>query len=238
MLEARFDVHGFAGAYWSADDGEVETIALLRALAAQAVARGVALYEGSAVVELTMGADGVHARTAHGSLRATTGVVALGAQAASLVPCLAPWLVPFEARRLVGSLSAGPALPSPARTAEGVFAWRVGSDFRAAAFASPASDGERAAATFEDLAFFLGSHLASPPHLVGRFSGTLATTPDGLPLVGPVPGTPRVAVAGLAGRGRSWAFLAARWVADAMAGKNDSVPPPLRVSRFARIGTG
>ena len=41
---------------------------------------GVALFEGSAVVELTTGTQGVHARTAHGSLRAAAGVVALGAQ--------------------------------------------------------------------------------------------------------------------------------------------------------------
>jgi len=239
MLESRFDVRGFAAAYWAADDGEIESIALLRALAAQAVARGVAIYEGSAVVELTTGAEGVHARTAHGSLRAPAGVVALGAQAPSLVPGLIPWLAPFEARRLVGALAAGPALPSPARTACGAFAWRVGSDFRAAAFGSPTSEATSGSppASFEGLAFFLGSHLPSAPRLLGRFSGTLATTPDGLPLVGPVLGTPLVAVVGLGTRGHSWAFLAARWVADAVAGKADSVPPPFRASRFASTKT-
>jgi gamma-glutamylputrescine oxidase len=234
MVEARFDVRGFAAAYWAADDGEVEPVALLRALAAHAVTRGVALFEGSAVVELTAGLEGVHVRTAHGSLRAAAGVVALGAQTVTLVPSVAPALASFEALRLVSSLAAGPALPSPARTADGAFGWRMGSDFRAAVFGSPTSEAasDSPAPSFESLAFFLGSHLPSPPHLLGRFSGMLATTPDGLPLVGPVPGSPLVVMAGLGKRAHSWAFLAARWVADVVAGKPESVPLLFRASRF------
>ena len=234
MVEARFDVRGFAAAYWAADDGEVEPVALLRALAAHAVAGGVALFEGSAVVELTTGTQGVHARTAHGGLRAAAGVVALGAQTVTLVPSLAPAFASFEALRLVGSLAAGPALPSPARTADGAFGWRMGSDLRAAAFGSPTSKGtsDSSAPSFESLAFFLGAHLPSPPRLLGRFSGTLATTPDGLPLVGPVPGSPLVVMAGLGRRGHSWAFVAARWVADVVGGEAGSVPFPFRATRF------
>lgn len=234
MVEARFDVRGFAAAYWAADDAEVEPVALLRALAAQAATRGVALFEGSAVVELTAGTEGVHARTVHGSLRAAAGVVALGAQAVTLVPSLVPAFVSFEALRLVGSLAAGPALPSPARTADGAFGWRMGSDLHAAAFGSPTGEAtsDSPAPSFENLASFLGSHLPSPKHLRGRFSGTLATTPDGLPLVGQLPGTPLVAVTGLGARGQSWAFLAARWVADVVVGKPESVPLLFRASRF------
>ena len=72
---------------------------------------------------------------------------------------------------------------------------------------------------------------------LGRSSGTLATTPDGLPLVGPVPGSPLVVMAGLGTRGHSWAFLAARWVTDVVAGEAESVPLPFRASRFERSGT-
>ena len=228
MLEARFDVRGFTGAYWAADDGEVEPVALLRALAGAAVARGAALFEASGVEEVEVDARGVHARTAGGEVSAAAAVVALGAQAPVLFPTLAPLLRAVPARRLVCTYPAGPVLPSPVRTVGGGLGWRLGQDFRIAAFAEPAS-------TFESLAGVLETHFAAPPHPQGRWAGTLCTAPDGLPLVGPLPGTPLVAVLGLGALGHSWAALAARWAADSLTQGTDAAPALLRASRY--LGT-
>ena len=46
MLEARFGVRGFSGAYWAADDGEVDAVALLRRMAAHARGAGRAPLRG------------------------------------------------------------------------------------------------------------------------------------------------------------------------------------------------
>ena len=225
MLEARFDVRGFAGAYWAKDDGEVEPVALLAALAGEAVARGAALFEASRVVEAIADARGVCVRTAGGEVRAAAGVVALGAQAPLLFPALAPFLLPVAARRLVCTYPSGPAFPSPARTVDGGLAWRLGQDFRVAAFGEPGG-------TFESLAGALETHFKAPPRPHGRWAGTLCTSRDGLPLVGPLPGGPLVAVLGLGTLGTSWAAMAARWAAEALDQGRDAAPPLLRASRF------
>ena len=225
MLEARFDVRGFAAAYWAEDDGEVEPVALLAALAAEVVARGAALHEASPALELEADTGGVRVRTARGEVRAAAGVVALGPAAPLLVPTLAPLLRFVEARRLACARVSGAALPSPMRTADGALGWRLGQDLRAAAFGEP---GEG----FDSLARWLETHLAAPPRVLGRWAGTLCTSPDGLPLVGPLPGVSLVAVLGLGTLGHSWAFVAARWAAEALAEGTDAAPKPLRASRF------
>ena len=225
MLEARFDVRGFAGAYWAADDGEVDPVALLRALASEAMARGVALFEASAVEELEVDARGVRARSASGEVYAAAGVLALGSQAPSLVPALAPFLLPVPARRLACTYPSGPALPSPVRTVGGGLGWRLRQDFRVAAFGESGD-------SFESLEGVLETHFVAPPRPNGRWAGALCTSPDGLPLVGPLPGGPLVAVLGLGTLGHSWAFLAAGWAAEALAEGTDAAPPMLRASRF------
>ena len=228
MLESRFDARGFAGAYWAADDGEVEPVALLNALASAVVSRGAALFEGSPVEEVLADAGGVRARTAGGEVRAARAVVALGAQAPLLFPALAPLLPSVPARRLVCSYPSGIALPSPVRTVGGGLGWRLAQDFRVAAFGEPGH-------TFESLAGVLERHFVAPPRPHGRWAGTLCSSPDGLPLVGPLPGGPLVAVLGLGTLGHSWAFVAARWAAEALGEGTDAAPPLLRASRFTPV---
>jgi glycine/D-amino acid oxidase-like deaminating enzyme len=98
-------------------------------------------------------------------------------------------------------------------------------DLRAAAF-------EERGEGFDAFARRLETHLVGSPPLLGRWEGTLCTALDGLPLVGPLPGMPLVAVLGLGSLGQSWAFVAARWAAAALAEGTDAAPPLLRASRF------
>ena len=226
MLEARFDVRGFTGAYWAADDGEVEPVSLLEGLADEAVGRAVALFEASPVLELEADARGVRTRAASGEVHAPVAVLALGAGASSLVPTLAAVLRPLPARQLVCACPVGPAFPSPVRTVGTGLAWRLDQDFRLAAFGASAVGAE-------SLDGALRTHFVAPPQPQGRWAGMLSTSPDGLPLVGPLPGSPLVAVLGLGTLGPSWAFVAARWAAEAVSRGVDAAPALLRASRFA-----
>ncbi|CAN5846749.1 FAD-dependent oxidoreductase [soil metagenome] len=55
------------------------------------------------------------------------------------------------------------------------------------------------------------------------WSGAFGTTADGLPLIGPVPGHPRVLAAyGYGGNGITFAFIASRLVADVIAGRRQA----------------
>jgi glycine/D-amino acid oxidase-like deaminating enzyme len=236
MLEARFDVRGFAAGYWAADDAEVEPVALQRALAAHAREQGTALFEASPILELIVEKGGLVARTARGVLRAPAGVAALGASAPALLPALAPSLLPLRAHRLAFGLpSGGPALPSPARTVDGRLAWRQGRDFRAAWFSGPAEGGD-SEACFRELSGVLQGHLHLGGEPLGRWAGELVATPDSLPLVGFLPGSPLAVVAGLGARGAySWAFVAARWTAASLRSGRDEAPAGLRPARLAGL---
>jgi glycine/D-amino acid oxidase-like deaminating enzyme len=227
MLEARFDVRGFAGAYWSADDGELETTALGRALAGAAASRGVVLHEESPVLELGLDDRGVEAVAGHGRVRAPFVVIA---GAASLVPALRS---AFHARGvacLQGDHS-GASLPSPARTVEGDLAWRIsGQGVRVCQFAPDAARPDEA-----ETDRWLGRHLVAPPRVRDRASGLMAEGPDRLPLVGLLPGLPAAVLGGLGPASVALAPLAARWVAEAVATGVDPTPPQYRAARVVRL---
>jgi glycine/D-amino acid oxidase-like deaminating enzyme len=112
------------------------------------------------------------------------------------------------------------------RTVGAGLAWRLDQDFRVAAFGPSAM-------SVESLENVLETHFLAPPNPQGRWAGMLSTSPDGLPLVGPLPGSPLVAVLGLGTLGPSWAFVAARWAAEAVTRGVDAAPALLRASRFA-----
>lgn len=237
MLESRFAVRGFSGAYWAADDGEVDSVALLRRLAAFAAGRGARLFEASQVDDFVVEGPGVRVRTARGELRADLAVLALGAGAGPLLSAFgaAPsaWsaadLSPLSAHRLTFSLDPSVSLPSPARSLDGGLAFRVGRDLRVAAFSPPGPPGE-AAAAFRALQGVASTHLSVSSDPLARWSGLLQSTTDGLPLVGRLDGLPVVVLLGLGALGYSWAFVAAQWIAEGLAGR-EGVPPLFRLPR-------
>ncbi len=237
MLEARFQVRGFSGAYWAADDGEVDPVALLRRMAAFAASRGASLFEASQVRAIEIESGGILVQTARGELRAGLAVVALGAAAGSLLPAFGPgvasaWSARFStlsAHRLTFRLASGPSLPSPARSTHGDLGFRVGRDLRVAAFSRPGALAD-AETVFGDLRQVADTHLGQSSVPLARWSGALLSTADGLPLVGPLDGLPVVVHLGLGSQGHSWAFAAAQWIAERLAGR-EGVPSLFRATR-------
>ena len=230
MLEARFDVRGFAGAYWSADEAEVDPARLVEALAGAAAAEGAAIHMASPVLDLELSSRGAEAFTAAGRARAPWAIVALDVQAPRLVPFLEGRVVPLDGLGLVlGTLEAR-ALPSPARAHGGRVAWRAEDG---SAVLKVVGFGPRPAAG--ELEAFVGGGLGMAPQRLDQWRGTAAASADGFPLVGALPGLPASAACAYGALGQAYALLAARWVADALLTGHDPTPARFRTGRFESV---
>jgi glycine/D-amino acid oxidase-like deaminating enzyme len=220
MLEARFPVAGFAGAYWAADEGEVDGPRLFRALAGAAEERGVVVLEASPALELELTGAGASAVTPGGRVRASWAVVAVESGAACLLPSLEGRVLAEEGETVALTTDPGVALPSPARTGEGGWAWRqLEGSLHLVRFGPPKGAD----------AGTLAERLRARPVSRGRAGRDV--TPDGLPRIGPLPGLPVLVAAGYGGVGYGYAPLAARWIAETLRTGRDPVPPRYRADR-------
>jgi glycine/D-amino acid oxidase-like deaminating enzyme len=73
--------------------------------------------------------------------------------------------------------------------------------------------------------------LAPAGHVRERVEREAALTRDALPLLGRVPGAPALVAAGFGGAALGLAFEAARWLAEAAAGR-DAIAPHWRADRI------
>jgi len=220
MLESRFDLHGFAGAYWAADGSEVDLAALGRALLAGALAAGVTLVPTEAL-SLEGDREGVIARTPDGYLRAASGVLATDGEARRLLPALDGVLQPAAPTRLRCVPEPGASLPTGARTVDGRVAWALTGGEYIVGATGPAGPGEdfRLRGLVSRLPFRSHEGLADEP-------GEIAA--DGLPVVGVLPGRPLAVACGFGALAASFALVAADWVAEAVVYGRDRTPAPLR----------
>ena len=160
MLETRFDVSGFPGAYWAAEDAEVDTLELAAALR-QAARDARVAFPASRAKALRDEAAGVVVTLEKGSLRGAAAVVATDGFAASLLPELAPLLRAQSLGRLSLSPLAGATLPLALRTADARIAWQsTGATVLAAETARP-----------------LGSDAAQLTEFAARLPFEVAATP-------------------------------------------------------------
>ncbi len=225
MLGTRFDLHGFPGAYWAAEDAEVDA-ARLAAAVEQAAREARVKLEPRRARALRVDASGAVLELEPGALRAAAAVVATEAEAAGLLPELAPLLRPATTASLALAPLAGAALLAAARTADGRSAWqeRGGAFLLAELGEPPAGSGHEA---LLDLATRLPLELRGASTLVEV--GELPV--DGFPLVGRLPGRPLAVACGFGRLAPGLAFAAARWVADALLSGNDPTPEALRATR-------
>ena len=239
MSEARFDIQGFTGAYWSADDAEIDSVAFVNALAAAAEAAGAIIFESSPVRALARSARGVAVETESGRVEAETAIVALNAYAPSLVPFLAERIRPLRGQCLAVATRAALNVPSPAYAGRGRVYWRARPDrLIAGGFDDLALDEESTAELGTTLVvqraieLFVREHFpgATGP-VVDRWSGIMGISLDGFPFIGPIPGEPLIAAAGFTGLGYGYALLAARWAAELVRTGQDPTPPRYRAAR-------
>jgi len=221
MLETRFDLSGFAGAYWAAEGAALDAAALARALAEKARSAGVA-FVAAPVRSLETDGAGVEVHTSEGDVRAGAGVVATDAVATGLVGAVGRSLVSAASDRLRVALEPGAALPSAARSVDGAVAWTASPPTLVLAATAPAvaEDGAR----LERLA----ARLPVRPGGGERWIEASEVASDGLPVVGILPGQPLAVACGFGATAASWAFASAWWIAEALASGRDATPPPLR----------
>jgi glycine/D-amino acid oxidase-like deaminating enzyme len=185
-------------ALWLADDGRLVPDAPERWLR-RAEEAGAVLCSGERVTEVSDGADGLVVRTAEGEVSAQAVVLACGAGAASLHPAL-QGLMPVRDAGL--RFAPGPVPRVVAgRAGQGWTVWRHDADgvrVSGARWASPHLEvGERDASTVHPgvaskLEAFARQRLGVQGPVVERWAWVFAQSPDGLPVVGPLPGDPRV----------------------------------------------
>ena len=225
MIETRFDMTGFPGAYWAAEDAEVDALELAAAVG-QAAREARVAFPAGRVRALRPESAGVVVELDRGSLRGAAAVVATDGPAAGLLPELAPLLRPQDVGRLTLSPLAGANLPGAMRTADGRLTWRS-----RGATALLAQTGARPAGSDADPLVELAARL--PLDLgsarVEHDAGELPI--DGLAVVGRLPGQPLAVACGFAGLSAGLAFGAARWVADALLRGCDPTPEALRPTR-------
>lgn len=224
MLETRFDLSGFPGAYWAAEDAEVDGGLLLDALGERARSAGMRFVPGPvrAVVAETAS---VSVETEGAVVHAEAGLVATDGAVAGLLPELRPNLRSAAPGRLLAAPLAGAVLPSAARTADGGFAWKCGADAVQLSETGPAGErsDDRLLAFAQRLPVELGS--------ARRWAEVGEVTADGLPLVGLLPGRPLAAACAFGVFSAGLGFAAARWVTDALLTGSDPTPKALLVTR-------
>jgi len=229
MLESRFDVSGFAGAYWAAEGAEIDLAAVRGVLVDAARSAGVA-FAPAPVRSIAVDRRGVTVETEAGEVRAGAGVVATEAATGALVPDVGGLLQPAASARIRFTPEAGAALPTAARSADGTNCWVATPDGLTVAATGLADPGD--VARLDALA----ARLHALPGTARRWDEPGEVTVDGLPVVGLVRGGPLAVACGFGALAASFAFVAARWVAEALVSGRDPTPEPLR-PREADAGT-
>jgi hypothetical protein len=223
MLETRFDLQGFAGAYWAAEDAELDAALLLGVLGEMARGAGVAFEPGPARL-VSADVSGATIETHDGAVRAGAAVVATDSTATEVLPELRGLLRTAAPSRVRAAPLPGAVLPSALRTSDGRFAWQTSGGAIVVAGNGPAE--EAAPGGLESL---LSRVPVAPPS--SRWDEPAEVGADGLPLVGLLPGRALAVACGFGAASAGFAFAAARWVADALLAGSDPTPAPLRPTR-------
>jgi len=219
MLEARFDVRRFGGAYWSAADAAIDTLPFLEALAAAAESAGATICEGSRALAIDTTAAGVTVSLEGASAQAAAVVVAVPLP--DLVPFLAGRVRAAHVRGLTVATDPSRRVPSPACADHGGIVWRCRPDHRL----SIAGLEDRDHAFLEAFArdHFPGVH--GP--VLQTWNADVSIPWEERPFLGAIPGGPVISLVGSAG----YTLLAAEWAAEYIASGTDPTPAPYRAAR-------
>jgi glycine/D-amino acid oxidase-like deaminating enzyme len=227
MLEARFEVAGFAGAYWAADDAELDVARLQVALVAAAAAEGAIVRPAGSAVTLVVDDGFALAESAAGRVRAPWAVLTAEEGLGPLLGPLAERVRSVPLHGLTLRTVPGALLPSPALTADGALAWQVSGDRLILAGRGSVSSETPHRGVLDAMARRLGG----VPGSGLPWEAAVGATADGLPMIGLLPDRPLAVALGLRTLAASYAFMAARWIGEAITSGRDPTPPPLRPHR-------
>ncbi len=225
MLETRFDLSGFPGAYWAAEDAEIDGPRLLGALGEWARAAGIGFEPGPVRARPGRGVGrdgrdrgGARARRARSWWRRT-------ARSATSSLSFGRCCAPPPRRACAPRCSRGRSCPPPSGPPTAASPGRAGRD----RCCSPGSgeSGDVSAEGLEDFA----TRIPVDGATLRRWNEPGEVSADGMPIVGRLPGRPLAVACGFGALSPGLAFAAARWVADAVLSGSDPTPGPLRATR-------
>jgi glycine/D-amino acid oxidase-like deaminating enzyme len=207
---------GFQGALHRPGDAMVDAGALTRALLD---ADDVVVHEGTEVHALEPAGDDIRV-WAHGrTVLCSAVVLAVNGYAALVHPYLSASVAPVQGQVFALEVSGEVLHDQPCTFAHGEQFLRPLPDGRVLIGGWDRESLSRGQGNPDDgLERFLSRHFPEADlSRLHRRTEVMGFTPDGLPLLGAVPGLPRVYFAvGFAGRGLSWAFVAAEQLVDTM----------------------
>lgn len=232
---------GFTAAFSVPGDGFVEPHRGVVDLVARAVDRGARCCTHAPVEGIRIDHRGAVVSVIGRELPCEVVVVAAGARSDTVDGWFEHKVTPVREQGLITAPAA--RLPVPGgRAGYGYTAWRQLGDGRVVGagcrWATPHLEvGEREEKVVDviqaRIEAFLRRHLGVEAAVEGRWSWIAGHGCDGLPIVGPLPGNPRVvACVGFGGNEAGLAVRAARGVVDGLLGAGPPLPPFLAASRF------
>lgn len=226
---------GFHGALRRPGDVIVDARALTRALL---IAEDVVTHQRTEVYALEPAGDDIRI-WAHGrTVLCSAVVLAVGGYAALAHPYLAAAVAPVRGHVFAVETGDQAAHSQPCTFAQGKGFVRSAGDGHVLIGGWSEPDSEHRGFSGDPLEALASSHF---PDVVGTSAGhrseTAGFSPDGVPILGTLPGLPRAYfAAGFGGRGLSWAFVAAERLVDALL--NDAeLGLLLSVDRFEEGGS-
>ena len=224
----RTGLAGFATALVVATGGLVDPLRLVRACLA---ASGAAVATGWRLAALEADPGGVRLRADDGrEVVAGCALLALGAHVGTVVPALAPLARPVRAQMLATE-AVGVSLPFPVYSHEGHFYLRahagrllLGGARHLWADQEVGLEDATTPHLQHDLEAYLARHLpaAAGARVARRWSGAMSFSPDGLPVLGEVPGVPGAWWAGgFTGHGMGYGLRFGELAARRLLGRAD-----------------
>lgn len=248
-VERRTGFRGFTAGWFRPGDGVLDPARLCRGLAQAAERRGARVLSSVEVTGIDEGAPHapLRVRTSRGDVLAERAVLAVNAALPRMDARFATVISPVRAQMLATApLSGAERLRWPVYAHHGYEYWRHEPSgellFGGCRWAAEpghergvSDDGGVSEVVFEAQRAFMARHLPafSPLSVTRRWTGIMAFTPDGLPLVGAVPGSARQLVcAGWNGHGLALAPRSARLVASLILGAPVELPADFAPARF------
>ncbi|HKL87991.1 MAG TPA: FAD-binding oxidoreductase [Salinibacter sp.] len=222
----RLGSTGFYGGLYVTTGGVLNPLQLVQHLADKS---GAEVHPHHPVEHIRWDPDGATLDTPHLQFRARRVVLAVGAALPTLVPSLSRYVRPVRAQMLATEPAASPSIPIPAYSHEGGFYVRQLDDgtvlagggrhqHKAAEETEVDTTTPAVQATIER---YLHTYYPWTQSLSvrKRWSGTMAFSPDGRPVVGAVPDHPEsVFATGFTGHGMGYGFRMGRLLAERIRG--------------------
>jgi len=241
-LPAVYREAGFEVAVHMPMDGELDPAAFVRGAAAAAVAAGVQLHEHSPALSLEERGGEVEVCTPGGTVRAQLALVCANAWTSTLLPALRDRVTPVRGQMLA-TAPAPRIFDLPVYADHGYDYWRQTPDGRLVLGGwrnlDPGAEVGLEDRLHDQIHAKMDSFVARFPGLgrpavTHRWSGIMGFSQDGLPIVGPAPGSPQVLVAaGYTGHGFGFAWRCGELAADAILGEPAPDLALFSPSRFA-----